>query len=74
MLLDTQHRNFFYRTKRASFIVPAYQKQLCKGIQDLLAQDLQNDELRRRCQNGPRGSHFPCIMGHAQQYRSVRPH
>jgi hypothetical protein len=39
----------------------------------MLARDLKSEELRRRCKNGPRGPHFPCIMGHAQQYRSVSP-
>ena len=71
ILMDTHRHAFFYRSKRATFMTLEFQKQLWNGIQTLLRKDLGDEELRRHFKNGPRGTHFPCIMGHAQQYQKV---
>jgi hypothetical protein len=71
ILMDMHHLAFFYRSKRATFMTREYEVQLWEGIQTLLKKDLSDEELQRRSRKGPRGPHFPCIMGHAQQYQKV---
>ena len=69
--MDKSLRITFYRSKRAIFMTPEMQKEFCNGVIDLLLDDLNDLDLMRKCAKGPRGPHFPCIMGHAQQYQSV---
>jgi hypothetical protein len=71
ILMDMSYRAFFYRSKRAPFMTTEFQAQLWGGIQTLLKKDLGDEALRRRFQSGPRGPHYPCIMGHAQQYQKA---
>ncbi|KAF8227942.1 hypothetical protein L208DRAFT_1294107, partial [Tricholoma matsutake] len=42
---------------------------LSKAIQALLGNALMDQSLEKKCKLRPRGPHFPCIIGHQQQYQ-----
>ncbi|PPQ98313.1 hypothetical protein CVT26_013513, partial [Gymnopilus dilepis] len=67
LLIDRELRTFGYRTTQFNFIRDNIDS-LHSAIEALLRPHLDNPKLAAQHRNGSRGSHFPCIIGHHQQY------
>jgi hypothetical protein len=72
VLVDSEGRTFVYRTAPlpwlAELSIPFH-----GACQALLSQALGSAALAAKNAKNDRGPHFPCILGHYQQYASVSP-
>lgn len=68
--MDVDGCVFTYRSFRAHWLAPEAGN-LSEAIQALLGDALSDPSLEKRCKDGARGSHFPCIIGHHRQYQKV---
>jgi hypothetical protein len=72
-IVDADGCVFTYRSFRAQWLC-LQAGELSEAIRALLGDSLSNPLLRKKCKDGPRGSHFPCIIGHQRQYQRVSLH
>jgi hypothetical protein len=69
-IVDADGCVFTYRSFRAHWLC-LHARELFEAIQALLGDALSNPSLEKKCKHGPRGPHFPCIIGHQRQYQRV---
>ena len=70
LLIDKELKTFAYRSTQFGFLKDNADA-LHTAIETLLRPHLNNPKLAAEYVNGSRGSHFPCIIGHHQQYTKV---
>lgn len=61
---------FLVRTSQAQWL-KEMGHDLHRAIHELLGRVLTNPANARACENGERGPHLPCILGHSRQYSEV---
>ncbi|KAF8220690.1 hypothetical protein L208DRAFT_1035742, partial [Tricholoma matsutake] len=67
-LVDADGCVFTYRSFQAQWL-HSQAGELSEATQALLGDALMDQSLEKKCKLGPRGPHFPCIIGHQQQYQ-----
>ncbi|KAF8891504.1 hypothetical protein CPB84DRAFT_1848987 [Gymnopilus junonius] len=67
LLIDRELRTFGYRTTQFDWIKDNADA-LHSAIESVLRPHLDNPKLAAEHANGSRGPHFPCVIGHHQQY------
>jgi hypothetical protein len=72
-IVDADGCVFTYRSFRAQWL-RLQAGELDEAIKALLGDTLSNPSLKKGHKDGPRGSHFPCIIGHQRQYQRVSLH
>jgi hypothetical protein len=72
-IVDADGCMFTYRSFRAQWLC-LQAGELSKAIEALLGDTLSNPLQETKHKDGPRGPHFPCIIGHQRQYQRVSLH